>query len=79
MSSDSSIEVYGKPKKIHSGINAKPTSRVREQLRYLHFSLGQISGYIGVNLQFHNLSFEQFITGELETILTCNSQIEKQG
>ena len=36
---------------------------MREQLRYPHFSLGQVSGYIGLNIQFHNLSFDQFVAG----------------
>ena len=43
-----------------SGITAKPNSKVKEQLMYPHFSLGQISGFIGQNIQFHQLSYEQF-------------------
>ena len=66
-------------KKIRSGINAKPTSSVQEQLRYPHFSLGQISGFIGMNLQFHNLTFEQFVAGEVATICNSINLAERQG
>ena len=62
-----------------SGINAKPSSSVRDQLHYPHFALGQVSGYIGLNIQFHNLTFEQFVAGELETIHTCNDSQERAG
>ena len=78
-SSDSSFEAPRKGRKIKSGINAKPTSSVWEQLRYPHFSLGQVSGFIGMNLQFHNLSYEQFVAGELETVLASNDDYEKTG
>ena len=66
-------------RKIRSGISAKPTSSVREQLRYPHFSLGQVSGFIGLNLQFHHLSYEQFIAGEMETIISTSDQCERKG
>ena len=62
-----------------SGISAKPTSNVKYQLTYPHFSLGQVSGFIGQNLHFHNLTYEQFIAGELTTISNCEDQIEKEG
>ena len=80
--SDSSTESQvrnDKPKKIRSGINVKPTSSIQEQLRYPHFSLGQISGFINMNLQFHNLSYEQFIAGELVTINNSMDLDEQQG
>ena len=40
---------------MQSGINAKPTSSVIRQLKYPHFSLSQQTGYIGTNIQFHQL------------------------
>ena len=64
---------------MRSGINMKPNSNVREQMRYLHFSLRQISGYIGQNLQYHHLTFEQFIAGELYTINSVQSMEERIG
>ena len=64
---------------MKSGINAKLTSNVKDQLRYLHFSLGQISGFIGSNLQFHQLSYEQFIAGELTTIVNSYDPNERNG
>ena len=57
-------------------ISAKPMSNVKYQLTYPHFSLGQVSGFIGQNLHFHNLTYEQFIAGELTTISNCE---EKEG
>ena len=78
-SSESSQVCNDKPKKICLGINAKPTSSVQEQLRYPHFSLGQISGFINTNLQFHNLSYEQFAAGELVTINNSISLAKRQG
>ena len=62
-----------------SGINAKLTSNVQVQLTYPHYSLGQLSGFIGQNIQYHQLSFEQFMAGELSTIDTCQDIIEKIG
>ena len=78
-SSDDSIVYKSKTKKIQSGINAKLSSSVQEQLHYPHFSLGQVSGFIGLNIQFHQLTFEQFIAGELETIHTCENTVEREG
>ena len=54
-------------------------SNVKYQLTYPHFSLGQVSGFIGQKLHFHNLTYEQFIAGELTTISNCEDQIEKEG
>ena len=54
-------------------------SNVREQLKYPYFSLGQVSGFIGQNLQFYNLTYEQFIAGELTTISQCDDQSEREG
>ena len=78
-SSDSSIEYSPPNQGTQSGIDAKPTSNIREQLRYPHFSLGQVSAFIGQNLQFHNLTYEQFIVGELTTISQCEDHIEREG
>ena len=64
---------------IKSGINAKPTSSVREQLKYPHFSLGQVSGYIGQNVQFHQLTYDQFVAGELTTIINSEDPAEQIG
>ena len=69
----------GNRKKIKSGINAKPTSNVKEQLKYPHFSLGQMSAFIGQEIKFHNLSYEQFVAGELTTIATCDDFKEIAG
>ena len=77
--SESSQLHHDKPKKIRSGINAKPMSSVQEQLHYPHFSLGQISGFINMNLQFHNLSYEQFVVGELVTINNSVNIAERHG
>ena len=65
--------------KITSGISAKPNSSVRDQHTYLHFSLGQMSGFIGQNLSFHQLSYKQFMAGELTTIVNCENIREMQG
>ena len=64
---------------LKSGINAKPTSSVQVQLRYPHFSLGQTSGFIGQNIMFHQLTFDQFVAGELTTITNTLDNAERQG
>ena len=51
-------------------------SSVRDQIKYPHYSLGQVSGFIGQNLQFYQLSYEQFVAGELATITACSDQAE---
>ena len=66
-------------KGVRSGINARPTSNVKEQLKYPHYSLGQVSGFIGQNLQFHQLSYEHFIAGELSTIIAADDPAEIAG
>ena len=60
-------------------INAKPNSNIKTQQRYPHFSLRQVSGFIGQNLQFYQLTYEQFIARELTTISTCTNAEEIEG
>ena len=66
-------------KNVRSGISAWPSSNVCDQLRYLHFSFDQISGFIGQNIGFHQLTYEQFMAGELVTIVNCQDEQEKYG
>lgn len=68
-----------KRRSTRSGINAQPSSSVKDQLRYPHFSFGQVSGFIGLNIQFHQLTYGQFIAGELETIHSCCDPQEQRG
>ena len=69
--SDSSNDRRSACKTLKSGISAKPTSSVKVQLKYPHFSLGQSSCFIGQNLHFHQLNFDQFVAGEMITINNC--------
>ena len=71
--SDSELDTNDKVRKVKSGITAKPTTGVLEQKMYPHFSLGRTSGFIGQNVRFENLTYEQFMAGEL---LTINSTID---
>ena len=64
---------------IRSGINARPESSVCEQHTYPQFSLGQLSGYIGQILDYHKLTYEEFMAGELMTIKTARDPTEKVG
>ena len=75
--SSSSYESSNSPRKREkSGINTKPNSNVKAQQKYPHFSLGQVSGFIGQNIQFYQLTFEQFVAGELTTISKCTDTDE---
>ena len=65
--------------KKKSGINAKPCSKVKQELTYPHFSLGQTSTFIGTAISFHNLTYEQFMAGELCTIMSTTSYDERKG
>ena len=65
--------------KVRSGISARPNSSVKVQQTYPHFSLGQVSGFIGQNLHFHSLSFEQFVAGEMVTITSACDPSEVDG
>ena len=67
------------PKKIKSGINAKANFDVIEQKKYPQFSLGLISGFVGKDIPFDNLTYEQFMAGELTTIVNCTDEIEVNG
>ena len=62
---------------MQSGISAKPTSSVIRQLKYPHFSLGQQTGYIGTNIQFHQLNYDQFIVGKMATIMSTRDPEER--
>ena len=66
-------------RRIKSGINAKPNSEVSEQKRYPQFSLGQVSGFVGQDIRFEHLTYEQFLAGELTTIINCTDPIEARG
>ena len=66
-------------RKKNSGINAKPYSQVKQELVYPHYSLAQHPSFIGIPLNFHNLSYEQFLAGELTTIMNSTSNEERQG
>ena len=78
-SSDSLNSDSDRGKGVRSGISTRPTSNVHKQLKYPHYSLGQVSGFIGQNLQFHHLSYEHFIAGELSTITTADDPAEVEG
>ena len=75
--SSSESEELTERKKTKSGISAKPSSRVREQLTYPHFLLGQVTGFIGQNLQFMQLSYDQFVAGKLTMIVNAED-VDKQ-
>ena len=62
-----------------SGINAKPCSKVKKELTYPHFSLGQLSGFMGVPISYHVLSYEQFVAGEMCTIMNTSCATERRG
>ena len=49
------------------------------ELTYPHFSLGQTSAFMGFNIQFHNLAYDQFMAGELYTIMHVSSATERKG
>ena len=65
-------------REVKSGISARFNSKLKEQT-YPHFSLGQVSGFIQQNLQFHNLTFEQFMAGEMVTITSTEDWLEAEG
>ena len=50
-----------------------------EQIKYPQFSLGQISGYIGQNIKYEHLTYEQFVAGELVTIGNAVNKQEVKG
>ena len=77
-SSDSDFPQRKKGKK-RSGVNANPSSEVREQLKYPHYSLGQQTGFIGLNIPFHQLIYDQFVAGELGTIVATCDRNEREG
>ena len=77
--SDESRRKIERSRKKKSGINAKPCSKVKREMIYPHFSLGQTSTFIGAAVSFHNLTFEQFIAGEMCTIMNTSSSLERRG
>ena len=53
--------------------------KVHDELKYPHFSLGQLSGFMGAPISFYNLSYEQFVAGELCIIMNMTSATERRG
>ena len=45
-------------------------SKVKTQMTYPHYSLGQQPGYIGVDLQFQHLNYEQLMAVSLLRLQT---------
>ena len=76
----SSSSITEKPVKLKtSGIDAKPSSKVKIELTYPHFSLCQTSAFMGTNIAFHHLTYEQFLAGELYTVMNTSSLVERKG
>ena len=48
-------------------------------MTYPHFSLGQEPGFIGANIESDQLTYEQFLTWELATIMTSKNPTEREG
>ena len=74
---------YKKNKKrsrcVKSGLHAKPSNKVKKELIYPHYSLCQGGGYVSAEITFNQLSYDQFIAGEVHTILRTKSSTEKRG
>ena len=68
-----------KEKRVKSGILAKPSSKVKQELVYPHFSLCQGGSFVATEVTFNQLTYEQFLAGETHTILRCRNKKERAG
>ena len=64
---------------VKSGITAKATSKVRREMTYPHFTLGQTSPFVPTDIAFEQLIYDQFVAGEITTISRTTSRNEKHG
>ena len=66
-----------KTKKKKSGMIARPSHNVKTQEVWPHFNLA--FGFVSSNVTFNDLTYEQYIAGEVRTIIRAKDPIEKQG
>ena len=63
--------------KLRSGMMAKPTDNIKSPEVWPHFNLNY--GYVMQTIEFHQLTFEQYIAGEGKTLLNCTDPNELRG
>ena len=76
-SSISNNKTSNKRKKIKSGMVAKVSENVKSQEVWPHYNL--MYNFVVDTVSFKELSFEQFIAGEVRTISKCKDLIEQKG
>ena len=62
-----------------SGITAKASHKVVKAVTYPQFTLGQTSVFVASEIGFNQLTYDQFIAGEITTIARTTSRKEKAG
>ena len=72
-----SIDSTCKPKKKKSGMVACAIDNIKTPQVWPHYNL--LFGFVTSAVQFHQLSFEQYIAGETKTILTASDPLEIRG
>ena len=73
-----SIDTCVRPKKkIQSGMLALPTDNIKTPQVWPHFNLS--FGFVTESIQFHQLSFKQYVAGETKTVLNASDSLEVRG
>ena len=66
-----------KCKPVKSGMLAMPTDNIKTQQVWPYYNLAY--SFVTETVQFHQLSFEQFVAGELKTVLDTTDPFEIRG
>ena len=68
---------FKKPKRVQSGMVAKPINNIKTKEIWPHYNLTY--GFVTAEVQYHQISFEQYIVGETKTIMQSSDPVEIRG
>ena len=74
---ESSVSAVKHKIKLTTGMIAKPTDNIKSQEVWPHYNLNY--GYVTQQVEFYQLSYEQYVVGESTTLLKCVDPNEIRG
>ena len=77
VSDDDSVSTIKRKCKKRSGMVASPADYIKTPQIWPHYNLAY--GFVTTSIQFHQLSFEQFVAGETKTIQNASDPLEITG
>ena len=75
--SELAVDIVHEKRKLKSGMVAIPTENIKCPQIWPHYNLTY--GYVTAAIQYHQISFEQYIAGECKTISNAEDPLEVKG